>query len=230
MISCKNLTKSFYHKPVFHQITFNIEQESITALLGKNGAGKSTLLRILSGLTSFDGGEVNLDGTLVKSSHPESRSHVFYVGHSPGLYPPLSAVQNIRIASQFYGLKLSDHEISDVLSLVGLSQQAHDTIRIFSQGMMQRLKLALASVMPWKILLFDEPFTGLDEEGRKLTESMMGNWKKSGRTIVVVVHDHHWALENCDRVIVLHNKSIGIDGSARDVNPDRLKSMLGGKH
>jgi len=92
--------------------------------------------------------------------------------------------------------------------------------------MMQRLKLAMAILIPWKILLFDEPFTGLDEEGKLLTESLLSEWNNGQKSIVTVVHDHHWAKEHCDTIITLHNKGIGYSGNAMDISIEQLTNLL----
>ncbi|NQV36660.1 MAG: ABC transporter ATP-binding protein [Candidatus Marinimicrobia bacterium] len=228
MIELLNVTKSFYHKPLFRDLSVQFESGNMSAILGKNGAGKSTLLRIMAGLTAFESGRINVCGTPLKSNNPLSRKAVLYIGHAPGLYPPLSAVENLRIAAMFYGKNYSDSEILDTLSQVGLDRQPDDSIRIYSQGMMQRLKLALAILIPWKVLLFDEPFTGLDEEGRILTESLLKSWQSEDKTIILVVHNHEWAMKHCDHLLVLHDKGIGYDGKSSDAKSENIAAMLQG--
>lgn len=198
-------------------------------MLGKNGAGKSTLLRIMAGLTSYDNGQIYILNKPLKSSDPSSRDLLLYIGHAPGLYPPLSAIENLRVAAKFYGKTYSDAEILSTLKEVGLDRQPHDSIRIYSQGMVQRLKLALAILIPWRILLFDEPFTGLDEEGRTLTEELLKSWQAEDKVIVLVVHNHEWALEHCQHIFVLHNKGIGYDGKSSEANPKDIAALLQGK-
>ncbi len=196
--------------------------------MGRNGAGKSTLLRIMAGLTSFDQGTIVINDIPLSSNNPASRKDCFYLGHAPGLYPPLSAVENLGIAARFYGRKLGKDDIHKILDDVGLSRQHHDPISVFSQGMMQRLKLALAIAVPWTILLFDEPFTGLDEEGRNLTQHFLKSWIQPYNTIVVVVHDHQWALSQCDYLMIFQQKKIGYFGPSDEADPNQISSWLSG--
>ncbi|MFQ6605073.1 MAG: ATP-binding cassette domain-containing protein [Fidelibacterota bacterium] len=228
MLVLDHVTKSFYHRAVFRDISISFPPGKITAIMGRNGAGKSTLLRIIAGLTSFDQGQIRINDIILSGNNPASRQDCFYLGHAPGLYPPLSAVENVAIAARFYGRKLTPDEIHGILDEVGLFRQHNDPINVFSQGMMQRLKLALAIAVPWKALLFDEPFTGLDEEGRTLTQHFLKTWIQPYNTILAVVHDYHWALAHCDNLMVFHQKKIEYFGPSIEADPDQVSTWLSG--
>lgn len=159
-------------------------------------------------MSALDNGEILINGETVKSNNPVSRRQSLYLGHAPGLYPPLSAMENLRIAGRFYGVNIGNARLLEILREVGLDRQFTDPIRVFSQGMTQRLKLALAIALPWSVLLFDEPFTGLDIEGRQLTEKLLESWKSPDRLLLLVVHDHRWANDHCDDIYVIRNGKV----------------------
>jgi ABC-2 type transport system ATP-binding protein len=219
LLSIANLTKSFFHRPVLNGISFSITAGEVVGLLGRNGAGKSTLLRIIAGLSSFDGGTVSINDQRVASTNYRARADFLYLGHAVGMYPVLSAVENLRYAAELYSVTPDAARIRSVLATVGLSRQQDEAIKVYSQGMLQRLKLALASLLPWPLLLFDEPFAGLDSQGRSFTDTVIQQWKRDGRTMLLVVHDLEWVLESCTRMLILDRGAIILD---RTITPETL--------
>lgn len=172
-------------------------------LLGKNGTGKSTLLRVVAGLSSADGGEIHFNNFQVRSTQTGTRRDLLYLGHAPGLYPGLSARENLEFAYRIYYPDKTDFPLETILEEVGLLLQADDPIKVYSQGMLQRLKLALAKAIDWKMLLFDEPFSGLDIQGRNLTQSFFDQCMNPHRSLLLVVHEMNWAIQHCTRIIIL---------------------------
>jgi len=172
-------------------------------LLGKNGTGKSTLLRVVAGLSSADGGEILFKDIAVRSTQTGNRKDLLYLGHAPGMYPGLSARENLEFAVRIYYPEKTGFPLESILEEVGLLSQADDPIKVYSQGMLQRLKLAVAKAIDWELLLFDEPFSGLDIQGRKLTQSFFDQCMNPRRSLLLVVHEIDWALEHCTRIIIL---------------------------
>ncbi len=203
MLSVHQLRKSFFHRPVLADISFSIGPGEVVGLLGKNGTGKSTLLRVIAGLSSADAGDVRFMDNPVRSTQTENRKDMLYLGHAPGMYPGLSARENLEFASRIYYPDRKQFPLDEILENVGLRIQADDPIKIFSQGMLQRLKLALAKTIDWKLLLFDEPFSGLDLQGRVLTQTFFDQSTGPDRSMLLVVHEVEWALEHCTRIIIL---------------------------
>ncbi len=180
--------------------------------MGKNGVGKSTLLRILARISSPDGGEISFQDRDLLKGTPEVRNKILYLGHHPALYPSLSAVENMHLALELRGnTAVSISAVRDQLKALGLTRQINDPIGIYSQGMLQRLKLAQASLIDWELLLFDEPFSGLDAEGITRVQACLQDWKKSGKTMILVLHSVERALEHCSRFIFLSRGKIGAD-------------------
>lgn len=226
MLSVSNLTKAFYHRPVLNRIDFTVDAGEIVGLLGKNGAGKSTLLRILGGLSASDHGLIKVNDEHLKSGNIAARIPTLYLGHAPGLYPSLSALENLSYAHRLYGLSPNLKAMQTTLSKVGLDRQHDDAIKVYSFGMLQRLKLALALSLPWSILLFDEPFSGLDTQGRELTRSVLDEWKQNQRTMIIVVHDVDWALSFCSRIIALGDAQIAVDAGLDDTSRPEIRKKV----
>jgi ABC-type multidrug transport system ATPase subunit len=216
MLFVSDIRKTYFYRPVLKSVSFSVQLGEVVGVLGKNGAGKSTLFRIISGIASLDKGTVKVGESSVASGNIHPRKKLFYIGHAPGLYPSLSAVENLSLALSLRNIDVSETTILDALAKVQLSSQADDAIKIYSQGMLQRLKLALCDVIPWTILLIDEPFTGLDTQGRSLAEKMIDGWKSSEKSIMMVVHDMAWAIENCSRILVIHEGVIGLDSRTKN--------------
>ena len=226
MLAVANINKSFYHNPVLNNLSFRVNDGDVIALTGKNGAGKSTLLRILARISQPDGGTVIYNDVDIFKGKASARSGIFYLGHEPGLYPSLSAIENIEFASRIYGALLEAEDITTTLKNIGLSEHINDPIKIYSKGMLQRLKYALANLLPWSILFFDEPFSGLDIEGKYLALDCLNTWKMKDRTMIFVTHDVEWGLSFCNRLFLLEEGNLKIDQSAGSIDMKTIVSGL----
>ena len=228
MLTVENLSKYYYHRPVLHGISFHIQKGEIVAVMGKNGAGKTTLLKILSGLVIPNGGKVNFNSVELSINNPASRKDFFYLGHEPGFYSVYTCFENLSLCTSLYGLQTSRSEIEDVIGKVGLRNVKRKPIRFFSQGMLQRLKIAAAELIPWNLLLFDEPFNGLDEKGKHMVEKLIESWKEQGRTMVFVCHSIEWVLNTCSRVILIDESRIIMDKFSSDEIKIPIQNILNG--
>ncbi len=208
MLSLINVTKRFGYRTVLNRACLELKEGEAVGLLGKNGSGKSTLLRIVSRILSYDFGSILWNGKPLMSSKLDSRRFLLYLGHEPGLYPPLSALENLQLVANIYGEDSSRKRIEEHLEAVGIDCSREGPIREFSRGMLQRLSLAKASIISWKLLLLDEPTTGLDSDGIELLSYMVESWKKEGRSLLVVSHDKLWISKYMDRIVVLENGEI----------------------
>lgn len=208
MLSLINVTKRFGYRTVLNRACLELKEGEAVGLLGKNGSGKSTLLRIVSRILSYDFGSILWNGKPLMSPKLDSRRFLLYLGHEPGLYPPLSALENLQLVANIYGEDSSRKRIEEHLEAVGIDCSREGPIREFSRGMLQRLSLAKASIISWKLLLLDEPTTGLDSDGIELLSYMVESWKKEGRSLLVVSHDKLWISKYMDRIVVLENGEI----------------------
>jgi ABC-type multidrug transport system ATPase subunit len=170
--------------------------------LGPNGSGKTTLLKMISGIMSIDSGEIKIGENIVNPDESAARKYLYYLGHSVGLYPGLTAIENLSFIAGLY--KKNDFSIKNIVNKVGLHDTENKLVKFYSQGMLQRLKLATALILNPDILLLDEPLAGLDAEGIQLFESLYTEWRGGGKTMLIVSHDPDWLSSKTDRIIELN--------------------------
>ena len=184
-IELENVSKRFGEFIALKNVNAEIHQGDRISILGHNGAGKSTLLNIAATLTRPSSGSVRFfDGDKELKNKVEIRKNLTYLSHEPMLYPDLTAAENLRFVARMYGCELDEAALSELLESVGMARSRNRIFRTCSRGMQQRLSLARALLPQPKLLLLDEPFSGLDNEGvSRLTKRLAGySW-------VIVTHD-----------------------------------------
>ncbi len=216
MIEVQKLVKSFGLRPVLRGLDMSIRRGECVALLGANGAGKTTLMRTLAALSRPTSGTISIGGWSLPREAAAVRAQLGVLGHAPLIYAELTAVENLRFFARLYGT--SPARIDGVLAQVGLARRADDRVSTFSRGMQQRLGLARAILHDPAVLLFDEPFTGLDVDGAVMLDGLIGELHTAGRTIVLTSHDLEHARALSDRVLLLHRGQIA--WSADSMNLD----------
>ena len=189
----QRLTKSFGEHYALIELDATFKGGEVCALLGPNGAGKSTLMNLLSTLMSPSEGELWVDGrALSEVSARVLRGRIGFVGHHTMVYGALTASENLMFFAQLYGLSHPeglDQLVRERLEEVGLSEAARRPASGFSRGMAQRLSLARALLSDPAVLLLDEPFTGLDQEGIAQAEALILKHKARGAVIIASSHD-----------------------------------------
>ncbi len=186
-IAVRGLVKRYHYHPVLNQLTLEIERGAFCILVGSNGAGKTTLLRILANLSRADEGRIWIGGLLLGTT-PLLRQKIGYISHHTLFYQDLSAVENLRHYARLYALQDIDEKIQAVIQSAGLTKAQHQPVRTFSRGMQQRLSIARALLHGPEILLFDEPYTGLDQEAAQALDQKLKALHQAGRTILLAAH------------------------------------------
>ena len=189
MITVKKLVKRFGLKAVLRGVDFEVQTGEFVALLGPNGAGKTTFLRILASLSRPSLGEVNVAGFRLPNEAAAVRSRLGVVSHLPLLYGDLSAEENLRFYGRMYGIPGLEGRITEVLEMVGLDHRRRDLVRTFSRGMQQRLAIGRAVLHDPDVMLFDEPYTGLDQDASSMLDDVLKTVAARGRTVVMTSHD-----------------------------------------
>ena len=189
MIEVKKLVKRFGLKAILRGMDFSVEAGEFVALLGPNGAGKTTFLRILASLSRPSLGSVKVAGHSLPNESAEVRAKLGVVSHLPLLYPDLTAEENLQFYARMYGLKNQTERITDVLQMVGLENRRRDLVRTFSRGMQQRLAIGRAVLHDPEVVLFDEPYTGLDQDASEMLDEVLRSVAAKGRTVVMTSHD-----------------------------------------
>ena len=189
MIEVKKLVKRFGMKAVLRGLDFQVQTGEFVALLGPNGAGKTTFLRILASLSRPSLGQVSVAGFALPAQAAAVRQRLGVVSHLPLLYGELTAEENLQFYGRMYNIPALEQRIGEVLELVGLVPRRRDLVRTFSRGMQQRLAIGRAVLHDPEVMLFDEPYTGLDQDASEMLDGVLRNVAAAGRTVVMTSHD-----------------------------------------
>ena len=219
MIELHFLTKSFGLRPVLRGVNLTVQSGEFVALMGPNGAGKTTLLRIVASLSRPTFGGVRVGGFDLPSQADEARRAIGVVSHLPLLYGDLTAEENLFFYGRMYSVPNLAARVSEVLEQVGLSKRRRDLVRAFSRGMTQRLAIARAILHSPDIMLFDEPYTGLDQDASARLDTILKTVAARGRTVLMISHDLAHALALADRVAILSRGKIAYDAPTAGLNP-----------
>jgi heme exporter protein A len=222
MIVVKRLIKLFGSKKVLRGLDFHAEEGEFIALLGPNGAGKSTFLRILATLSRPTFGEVRVAGYRLPEQASYVRAHLGVVTHQPLLYGDLTAEENLRFYARMYGIENSRVRIIAVFELVGLASRQHDLVRTFSRGMQQRLSIGRAVLHNPDVMLFDEPYTGLDQDACNMLDNVLKEIAAGGRTVVITSHDLSRVENLASRFDILSHGVISDSASREDLTTVNL--------
>jgi heme exporter protein A len=222
VIETRSLRKSFGLRPVLRGVDLEVAAGECLALIGPNGAGKTTLLRILATLSKPTGGLVRVAGLPLPAAAGEVRRRLGVVAHHTLLYSDLSADENLQFYARMYALRGARPRIAAVLEQVGLAARRNDLVRTFSRGMQQRLAIARALLHDPEVMMFDEPYTGLDPHAADMLDQVLAEARRAGRTTLLTTHDLARALGLADRVAILARGVIVFSAACRDLNPQTL--------
>jgi heme exporter protein A len=219
VIETRALVRTFGLKPVLRGVNLAIGPGELAVLLGPNGAGKTTLLRILATLSRPTGGQVRVAGYGLPSGATQARQQLGVVSHQPLLYGDLTAEENLRFYARLYGLNDPGDRIASVLAQMGLAARRYDLVRTFSRGMQQRLALGRATLHSPTVLLFDEPYTGLDQGAADMLDDLLREARDRGCTILMTTHDLARGLAVADRVFILARGVVVYSGRHSETDP-----------
>ena len=211
-----------------HDVSVSVGEGEITVLVGPNGAGKSTMLKIAAGLLEPSSGEVRLgDG---KGLSPgTARRVVGYLPENAACYDELTAQENLRYFGSLRGLrgKELDERVEKLLKTVDLAGE-RKLVRDYSKGMRQRLGIAVSLAGKPKVVLWDEPSSGLDPSGRLLLRDIISSLKKDGASLLVSSHDLRESALLADRVCLVYKGEIRFNGKADGPKLEKLYSEVVG--
>ena len=225
MITVKKLVKRFGLKTVLRGVDFEVQPGEFVALLGPNGAGKTTFLRILASLSRPTLGEVKIAGYQLPNQAAQVRARLGVVSHLPLLYGDLTAEENLRFYGRMYGLMDLEQRITEVLEMVGLEARRRDLVRTFSRGMQQRLAIGRAVLHDPDVILFDEPYTGLDQDASSMLDEVLKTVAAKGRTVVMTSHDLARAEDLATRFDILSRGVIAATATPRQLKKSNLLSF-----
>ena len=184
-----DLGRHYGRRKALSQVSFSVQAGDLVGLLGPNGAGKSTLLGVLATLISPSAGRVEYGGRPVSAGGAALRSRIGMLGHDLFLYPELTARENLRFFADLYAVSDAAARVAAALQHAGLEARADDGVAGFSRGMRQRLALERALLHDPRLLLLDEPFTGLDQASAAALVARLRDRQQHGCLILVATHD-----------------------------------------
>ena len=209
MISLKNITKSFGGFEAVKNLSIEITEGEIYGLLGSNGAGKSTTINILLGFLEPDEGEAFIDGINVTTHADSARKKIGYISENVNLYPYLTGIENLNYFCKIAGEDYNDEALSKILNDCGLDSDAiNKKVGSYSKGMRQKVGIAIAFAKKAKVLLLDEPASGLDPLASTELSSTLKSLAKKGAAVLMASHDIFRVRETCDRIGILKNGSL----------------------
>jgi heme ABC exporter ATP-binding subunit CcmA len=182
------VSRTFGRRRALNRVSMSAASGTITALLGHNGAGKSTLLSIAATLLQPTSGRVEF-GAHDGRAGAGLRSRIGMLGHDLYLYQELSAAENLRFFANIYGSSDVERRVDAALERAALSDRRDDVVAGFSRGMRQRLALERALIHEPRLLLLDEPFTGLDEAAREALRARLRSARDAGAIVLLTTHD-----------------------------------------
>jgi len=223
IIKVNNLSKQFKEINAVDDLSFTVEQGDVYGFLGQNGAGKSTTIRMLLTLIKPSAGEISIFDKNLSTHRSDILKQVGAVIEKPDLYKYLSAYDNLAIFAKMSGIKAEKKLLMQQLKMVGLEERATSKVKTFSQGMKQRLGIAVALVHDPQLIILDEPTNGLDPQGiADMRNLILHLSREQGKTIVVSSHLLSEIELVANRMIIIHKGKKIVEGKVAELlDPSR---------
>ena len=201
LLTTDKLVKEYRQRRVVNGVSISVAAGEIVALRGSNGAGKTTLLRILATLLRPNAGELRLFGVDVRKEPMEARRRLGWVGHDTACYPDLTGRENLEFHAALH--QVDGARVDEVLDWSALAGAADRPLRTYSRGMAQRLGLARALLHRPRLLLLDEPFSGLDLDSADRLTARLRALRDDGTAVVLSTHDTDRTAALADRTATI---------------------------
>lgn len=214
IVSVQHLTKQFSGVTAVNNLSFTVNEGDVYGFLGQNGAGKSTTIRMLLTLIQPTSGDVQLFGKNLHGHRNEVLKQVGAIIERPDMYKYLSAYHNLAIFAKLSGVKTSRRQLMEQLEMVGLANRAHSKVKTYSQGMKQRLGIAIALVHNPKLVILDEPTNGLDPQGiADMRNLILRMSREMGKTVIVSSHLLTEIEQVATRMLIINQGKKIVEGS-----------------
>lgn len=226
IIRVQHLSKQFDEIKAVDDLSFTVKQGCVHGFLGQNGAGKSTTIRMLLTLIRPTEGEIEIFGLPLSRNRRQILRRIGAVIEKPDLYKYLSAYENIRLFARLSGIKPERSRLMDQLDRVGLSARAHSKVHTFSQGMKQRLGLAIALVHNPDLVILDEPVNGLDPQGiADIRNLILHLSREEGKTIFVSSHLLSEMEMIADNMLIIDKGRKVVEGPVQELLTPEKRSL-----
>ena len=221
LLRLSRVTKTFGLVRAVLAVDLEVCKGDFLAIFGPNGAGKTTLLRMVAGLTQPTSGDIQFTS---KDDH-SGRERVGYVSHQSFLYNELTGIENLVFYGRLYGIGKARERADEMLAKMGLRDASHRRVGAYSRGMKQRLTLARALLHEPDLLLFDEPYTGLDQHGSRLFTAVLQGLKEEGRTVLLITHNLGAGLELCSQAVIQNKGALVFQASRQEVAASEFERL-----
>lgn len=204
MLSAVEVRKSFGTVRALDDVSLEVGAGEVMCLLGANGAGKTTMMNLFLGFISADQGELSLCGIDPQREPDKARRHTAYIPEHVALYENMSGLENLAFFDRLSGNRRGESELVEILGNAGLApEQMRRKVGGFSKGMRQKVGLAIAQAKDAKVLLLDEPLSGLDPSAAREFTAQLNALKEDGRCVLMATHDIFRAKECATKVAIM---------------------------
>ncbi len=217
MISVHSLIKSYSGFQAVRRLSFEVAPREILGLVGPNGAGKTTTLRCLCGIIPATGGSVRIGGIDLDQNPIAAKQILAFVPDEPHLFEYLTAWDHLMLFAKLYGVEDGVDRAETLLEEHGLADQKYAYPAELSRGMKQKLILACALLHSPRVLVLDEPLTGLDPGAIRRTKRMILRTAEEGAAVIVSSHMLHLVEEVCSRILILQHGQKVLEGSLSQI-------------
>jgi ABC-2 type transport system ATP-binding protein len=223
MLEVQGLSKRYSGIPAIENISFTVQPGEVVGYLGPNGSGKSTTVKIITGLLKPNDGRVLFEGKNIRDDLPGFRAATGYVPEEAHVYTHLSGLEYLQLIGRLRGMAepLIEMKANRMLEVFALRSWRHSAISSYSKGMKQRVLISAALMHDPKLLIFDEPLSGLDVVTARLFKDLLVELSKQGKAVLYISHVLEVVEQVCHRVIVIGDGRI-----LADAPPAELKRMM----
>ncbi|MDR2684918.1 MAG: ATP-binding cassette domain-containing protein [Prevotellaceae bacterium] len=225
MLKVENITKYYGKKCVLNNVSLSVETGKVTGFLGPNGAGKSTLMKIITGYVAADSGTIEICGQKISPSDYLFKQNIGYLPEHNPLYLDMYVREYLAYTAELYRIANKKGAVEDVILHTGLTPESHKRIGELSKGYRQRVGLAQAIIHNPKILILDEPTTGLDPNQILEIRNLIAEIGKN-HAVIFSTHILQEVSAICNRVIVINNGNIAVELSKSELSTEKLESVF----
>lgn len=219
VLEAKNLEKKFSDIIAVNKINFKVKEGEVFGFLGPNGAGKTTTMKMIQCVSPKTGGELKVFGLDVEHNQKEIKMLMGVVPQMDNLDPDFSVVGNLIQYSRYFDIPIDEAKkrANELIEYVQLTEKRDSSVEKLSGGMKRRLVLARAMINEPKLLILDEPTTGLDPQARHLIWEKLKDLSSKGITVIITTHYMEEAAKLCDRLVIMDNGEILVEGNPKDL-------------
>ncbi len=224
ILSVNNITKSFGEKQVLKGISFSAESGKAVGILGRNGAGKTTLIRIIMDVFGADSGEVALDGMPIN----KQKIRIGYLPEERGLYPKHKIMEQLIYFASLQGIdkKTAINNANALFKRLHIEEYKNRRLDTLSKGNQQKVQLIATLITDPDLIIFDEPFSGLDPVNASLLKDLVKDLIENGKLVLFSSHQMNYIEEFCNEILILNGGKIVLGGAIKDIKRSYARNII----